>query len=92
MAANRSNIPKEALKNRKEIWVRHIGKKIYEGKRVALGKLYQKLNTYGEDDFYPYHMPGHKRRLFGEIPGDIMKALLAAFIGVRVNHMTADRC
>ena len=38
-----------------------------------MGKLYQKLNTYGEDDFYPYHMPGHKRRLFGEMPGDIMK-------------------
>ena len=30
--------------------------------------------------------------VFPFIPGDIMKALLAAFIGVRVNHMTADRC
>ena len=38
-----------------------------------MGKLYQKLNAYGGDDFYPYHMPGHKRRLFGEMPGDMMK-------------------
>jgi arginine/lysine/ornithine decarboxylase len=23
--------------------------------------LYQKLKEYGESDYYPYHMPGHKR-------------------------------
>lgn len=25
--------------------------------------LYEKLATYGESDFYPFHMPGHKRRM-----------------------------
>ena len=26
------------------------------------GTLYDTLVTYSESDFYPYHMPGHKRR------------------------------
>ena len=26
------------------------------------GNLYDTLVTYSESDFYPYHMPGHKRR------------------------------
>lgn len=29
-----------------------------------MGDLYQKLETYSHTDYYPYHMPGHKRRLF----------------------------
>lgn len=35
--------------------------------------LYQKLKEYGDSDFYPYHMPGHKRRLSGNIPEEVMK-------------------
>lgn len=31
-----------------------------------MGDLYRKLKEYAESDFYPYHMPGHKRRLYGE--------------------------
>ncbi len=31
-----------------------------------MGDLYQKLKEYAESDFYPYHMPGHKRKLYGE--------------------------
>ncbi len=31
-----------------------------------MGDLYRKLNEYAESDYYPYHMPGHKRRLYGE--------------------------
>lgn len=31
------------------------------------GQLYDRLDRYGKTDFYPYHMPGHKRR--GRIEG-----------------------
>ena len=24
-------------------------------------RLYKKLEAYGKSDFYPFHMPGHKR-------------------------------
>lgn len=30
--------------------------------------LYDKLKEYAADDYYPYHMPGHKRRLRGNMP------------------------
>ncbi|MDE7112593.1 MAG: ornithine decarboxylase, partial [Acetatifactor sp.] len=36
--------------------------------------LFQQLNSYGETDYYPYHMPGHKRRKLGEIPEQLLKA------------------
>lgn len=35
--------------------------------------LYDKLNTYSATDFYPYHMPGHKRRLSGEMPKQMIE-------------------
>lgn len=35
--------------------------------------LYDKLKEYGESDIYPYHMPGHKRRVSGWMPQDLMK-------------------
>ena len=28
-----------------------------------MGKLYKELEAYGKSDFYPFHMPGHKRNL-----------------------------
>lgn len=31
-----------------------------------MGSLQKRLQEYAESDYYPYHMPGHKRRLFGE--------------------------
>ena len=37
-----------------------------------MGELYHRLKTYSETDYYPYHMPGHKRRLCGEMPQEIM--------------------
>lgn len=30
-----------------------------------MGRLYEKLVEYGESDYYPYHMPGHKRNMEG---------------------------
>lgn len=37
-----------------------------------MGELYRKLKAYNETDFYPYHMPGHKRQLCGDLPPEIM--------------------
>ncbi len=28
-----------------------------------MSELFEKLSAYGASDYYPYHMPGHKRRL-----------------------------
>lgn len=36
-----------------------------------MGELYRRLKTYSELDYYPYHMPGHKRQLCGELPREI---------------------
>lgn len=33
--------------------------------------LYEKLTEYAASDYYPYHMPGHKRRTFGDLPGEL---------------------
>ena len=30
--------------------------------------LYDRLKEYNSSDMYPYHMPGHKRRAWGELP------------------------
>lgn len=35
--------------------------------------LYDKLKEYAESDYYPYHMPGHKRRLCGALPQQLLK-------------------
>lgn len=35
-----------------------------------MGILLEKLTEYSQSDFYPYHMPGHKRRRAGEVPAD----------------------
>lgn len=37
-----------------------------------MGELYRRLKAYQETDYYPYHMPGHKRNLHGELPPQIM--------------------
>lgn len=36
-------------------------------------RLYKKLKEYGDSDYYPYHMPGHKRQLIGAMPRELMK-------------------
>ena len=37
-----------------------------------MGELYRRLKNYSGTDYYPYHMPGHKRQLCGEMPQEIM--------------------
>lgn len=36
--------------------------------------LYEKLSEYVKQDFYPCHMPGHKRRLSGSMPPELIEA------------------
>ena len=38
-----------------------------------MGELYDKLSDYGKSDRYPYHMPGHKRRVAGNLPGELFQ-------------------
>ena len=33
----------------------------YSIKRKKMERLYKKLESYGQSDYYPFHMPGHKR-------------------------------
>lgn len=33
-----------------------------------MGELFRELQKYGESDYYPYHMPGHKRLALGDLP------------------------
>lgn len=35
--------------------------------------LFRKLQCYGNNDIYPYHMPGHKRQIAGELPKELYK-------------------
>ena len=35
--------------------------------------LFDKLERYGNSDIYPYHMPGHKRQVFGELPKEFFQ-------------------
>ncbi len=36
--------------------------------------LYEKLHIYGESDYYPYHMPGHKRNQLGRLSKELLNA------------------
>ena len=35
--------------------------------------LFEKLDGYGREDIYPYHMPGHKRRCWGKLPEEMYR-------------------
>lgn len=35
-----------------------------------MGILLDRLTEYSQSDFYPYHMPGHKRNIAGALPAD----------------------
>ena len=38
-----------------------------------MGNLYKRLKQYSDSDYYPYHMPGHKRRLYGAMSPEVLK-------------------
>lgn len=35
--------------------------------------LFEKLSLYGQSDIYPYHVPGHKRNGWGELPAELYR-------------------
>lgn len=37
------------------------------------GTLFEQLHNYGQSDFYPYHMPGHKRNSLGQMTDSLLK-------------------
>lgn len=41
--------------------------------KITLEHLFKKLWENGESDFYPYHMPGHKRHEWGQLPETLAK-------------------
>lgn len=47
--------------------------KQHENRNYEEQHLYRALMDYAATDFYPYHMPGHKRRLVGNMPRQIME-------------------
>ncbi len=43
-----------------------------QAEKSLKGQLYEKLEAYGQSDYYGFHMPGHKRRMgYGENPYQI---------------------
>ena len=52
--------------------------------------LYDKLIAYSKTDAYPYHMPGHKRRLCGNIPSEIMNMDITEIDGFDNLHQPED--
>lgn len=52
--------------------------------------LYENLIAYSETDSYPYHMPGHKRRLHGNLPPEMMKLDITEIDGFDNLHEPKD--
>ncbi len=44
--------------------------RVDESQQARLADL---LQEYGQSDYYPLHMPGHKRRLYGQLPQELVK-------------------
>lgn len=52
--------------------------------------LYDKLEKYSESDYYPYHMPGHKRQTRGQIPDEWISADITEIEGFDNLHQPED--
>ena len=55
-----------------------------------MGDLYDKLFAYANSDYYPYHMPGHKRRLSGKTMDSIMELDITEIDGFDNLHDAQD--
>lgn len=53
-----------------------------------MGELYQKLKEYGQSDYCAYHMPGHKRTLFGDMPPELFQADITEIDGFDNLHQS----
>ncbi len=52
--------------------------------------LFYKLKQYSESDIYPYHMPGHKRRPWGELPAELYGSDITEIDGFDNLHQPED--
>ena len=55
-----------------------------------MGELYRRLKAYSETDEYPYHMPGHKRQVCGELPQEIVNIDITEIDGFDNLHHAED--
>lgn len=55
-----------------------------------MGILIDKLTEYGKSDFYPYHMPGHKRQPVGNLPLQWTNADITEIEGFDNLHQAED--
>lgn len=52
--------------------------------------LLEQLYRYGQSDYYPYHMPGHKRRRLGRLPEAFLEADITEIDGFDNLHDPKD--
>lgn len=57
---------------------------------MIMGNLYEKLYAYASSDYYPYHMPGHKRRLAGKTIDSIKQLDITEIDGFDNLHDARD--
>ncbi len=55
-----------------------------------LEHLHEKLKKYSSSDYYPYHMPGHKRRLAGDLPEQIIDIDITEIEGFDNLHQSQE--
>ena len=53
-------------------------------------QLWEKLQAYGDGDYYPYHMPGHKRNGWGALPPEFAKLDITEINGFDNLHEPED--
>ncbi len=55
-----------------------------------MAELFQKLEEYAQSDYYPYHMPGHKRRLTGNVLAEVSRWDITEIDGFDNLHAAED--
>ena len=53
-------------------------------------RLYKKLESYGQSDYYPFHMPGHKRNKASSAGEFLLRETLRRFPGLIIFIMQKE--